>query len=289
MSGSTKYHKDTIMISLLQNLFHSLSEIVRLMKLLDVSINHFMIEVFLRQPHSRIHSLLVLATFASHCGSNENLQTVIVTNSLAIQTLCEEGNIHAAELLQNECEEIISRLGEECRAINRYVFSVAKSQLFLCKGLYNEGWQLVKAVLDEAKGNVGTTTKFVLVKAKLLCVRYLSLPTSVFKASLEDADGSNYFDYLSDSMKYAEALVKHFVENGAEVEGLNNQKKERAVFLSHWSLLSELSCCFVKLGKVYLLQGAFCTVSCFHEKVQLTTQQSHHAFVSQYYVILIFG
>ena len=87
------------------------------------------------QPLSRIHTLLVLATFASHCGSNDNLQTVIVTNSLAIQTLCEEGNIHAAELLQNECEEIISRLGEDCRAINRYVFSVAKSQLFLCKGL----------------------------------------------------------------------------------------------------------------------------------------------------------
>lgn len=79
--------------------------------------------------------MLVLATFASHCGGNENLQTVLVANSLAIQTLCEEGNIPAAELLQNECEEIISCLGEECQTTNRYVFSIAKSQLSLCKGL----------------------------------------------------------------------------------------------------------------------------------------------------------
>ena len=79
--------------------------------------------------------MLVLATFASHCGGNENSQTVIVANSLAIQTLCEEGNIPAAELLQNECEEIIACLGEECQAVNKYVFFIAKSQLSLCKGL----------------------------------------------------------------------------------------------------------------------------------------------------------
>ena len=40
------------------------------------------------------------------------------------------------------------------------------------------------------------------------------------------------------------------------VAGLNLQKKDRAVFLSHWSLLTELCCCYVELGKVYLLQGA---------------------------------
>ena len=40
------------------------------------------------------------------------------------------------------------------------------------------------------------------------------------------------------------------------VAGLANQKKERAVFLSHWSLLTELSRCYTELGKVYLLQGA---------------------------------
>ena len=40
------------------------------------------------------------------------------------------------------------------------------------------------------------------------------------------------------------------------VAGLNLQKKDRAVFLSHWSLLTELCCCYVELGKVYLRQGA---------------------------------
>lgn len=62
---------------------------------------------------------------------------------------------------------------------------------------YDEGWQLVKTVLDEAKGNVGTTTQFVLVKAKLLCVRYLSLPTSVFKASLEGLCLVLYYKFIS--------------------------------------------------------------------------------------------
>ena len=79
--------------------------------------------------------MLVLSTFASHCGGNKNLQTVVVTNSLAMQALCEEGNIPGAELLQRECEEIISTLGEDCEEINKCVFSIAKSQLFLCKGL----------------------------------------------------------------------------------------------------------------------------------------------------------
>lgn len=40
------------------------------------------------------------------------------------------------------------------------------------------------------------------------------------------------------------------------VAGLNHQKKDRAIFLSHWSLLTELCCCYVELGRVYLLQGA---------------------------------
>ena len=79
--------------------------------------------------------MLVLATFASHCGGKQNFQTVIIANSLAIQTLCDEGNLSPAELLQNECEEIISCLGEQCETISNFVFSIAKSQLFLCKGL----------------------------------------------------------------------------------------------------------------------------------------------------------
>jgi hypothetical protein len=87
------------------------------------------------QPLIKIHILLVLATFARRLGGNEDLQTVVVTNSLAIESLCEQGNISVAELLQNECEEIISSLGDECRAINKHTFSLAKSQLFLCKGL----------------------------------------------------------------------------------------------------------------------------------------------------------
>ena len=96
------------------------------------SINSMLIPL---QPLSRIHSLLVLAKFASHCGENENLQTAVVANSLAIQALCDKGNIYTAELLKNECEEIISRLDDELQVINKYVFLVAKSQLFLCKGL----------------------------------------------------------------------------------------------------------------------------------------------------------
>jgi hypothetical protein len=44
---------------------------------------------------------------------------------------------------------------------------------------------------------VGTTTQFVLVKAKLLCVRYLSLPTSVFKESLEGLCLVLYYKFTS--------------------------------------------------------------------------------------------
>ena len=44
---------------------------------------------------------------------------------------------------------------------------------------------------------MGTTTQFVLVRAKLLCVRYLSLPTSVFKASLEGLCLVLYYKFIS--------------------------------------------------------------------------------------------
>ncbi|XP_028394830.1 uncharacterized protein LOC114518975 [Dendronephthya gigantea] len=211
---------------------------------------------FLNLTLIRIHTLLVLATFATLCGDDESLETVVVANSLAIQALCDEGNTPAAELLRNKADEILSTLGVNFRPSTRYSFSLAKSQLFLCKGLHDEGWQLVQAVLNEAKENSGITMQFLLLKAKLLCVRYLSLPVPLFK--VKGTDDSNYFDYLSESTKYVDTLVKHFIENGAgnEIAGLNDPKKERVVFLSHWSLLRELSCCYAEIGKVYLLQGA---------------------------------
>jgi hypothetical protein len=71
--------------------------------------------------------------------------------------------------------------------------------------------------------------------------------------------------------------------------GLNNQKKECAVFLSHWSLLSELSYCFVKLGKVYLLQGAVREAKRFLKDGREITRRflSANRWLPAFYVLLL--
>lgn len=96
--------------------------------------------------------MLVLAAFATLSGDEESLETAVVANSLGIQAFCDEGNVPAAELLLNRSEEILSTVADHCQPSTRYSFSLAKSQLFLCKGLVRCEKSLVKFCIDNYNG-----------------------------------------------------------------------------------------------------------------------------------------
>ena len=55
-----------------------------------------------------------------------------------------------------------------------------------------------------------------------VAVAYCKLPLdyklNLLRFYFEAVDGSNYFDFLSDSTKYTENFVKNFVESGAEIK-----------------------------------------------------------------------
>lgn len=219
---------------------------------------------FLNMPLVRIHTLSVLAAIARTLGGNENLQTVVVVDSFAIQVLCDEGNVQSAEMLTKQCEEIIEGLGEDCQPVTRYLFHIAKSYLLLLKGMYDDGWRLVKDIIKDISGSKKTVLQLVLVKAKVLCAKYLSIPPSISgKKRFPELDGYTHLEMLLDSLKHAEALVDHFVRdddgNGiSHFAGVNRHKhkEQYGILLSHWSVLSEMAYCLMETGKVFLLQGA---------------------------------